>query len=227
VPLGAVDDETLSGRETVGRERDGAWSEARSAQLVDLPDGTGSHRAALQRATRLRRGASVSLWAAGGAAMAAMLIALTTGSAPRGVGASARSATTTSTAASANRAAASAALLLPTSHRHRQVRSHSERPHHTKRTHPRQTRTRPANPPSVVAVSYTARHPATPATTQSSPTSPVSYTRSVSRTATPTPTPTRTSTPATTNASAARSSAQNRPAFGSDGLLGPGSSPDG
>jgi hypothetical protein len=225
VPLGGADDEADPGHEALASGRAGAWSEARGARLLDAP-----------RAVRFgtappgsgagRLGIGVSVWAAGGAVMAAAAIALSSGSSPTRVANAPRTTAASPKAPSSTRigtAQSHPELTSRTNRRSttRRSRSHTQPGHRIRRATTHHGRIVPANQSSVEAASYTIGARTTAATHSESSTSPP-YTPP-----TPAPAPERTSAPHGTNASAAESSSTNRPAFGENGLLGPGHSPDG
>jgi hypothetical protein len=222
VPLAGADGEAALGHAGLGAARAGAWSEARSAQLLDPPDAVDSRGAVAQQGQFLPRSARVSIWAAGGAVIAAAAIALTSGSPQVRVktsphlatagGSTTTSVTPTPGALAGSRSVSHAASRRPS---HSQPRRHNE--HHT--------RIGPANQTKVVAASYATTAPLTTATSSSSEGS-AQYTPPVSRTPPPQQAaPEAPSASRASSASAAQNSAANRPAFGANGLLGPGSSP--
>ncbi len=223
MPLGAGDDEANVGHESLENGRAGAWSEARAAQLLDPPQGAHSDVAQARTGALRRRGTRVSAWAAGGAVMAAAAIALTSGSSPTRVTNPTRTTVTRPTASSETRAPtspapshlASRAAGLPT--------HHTQRRHQTKLTTAHHTQTPPANQPSVVQAAYTTGARTSTTATRSEPTTSRTYTPPVPAAAVPE------RAPATrgTNAGAAQSASAKRPAFGANGTLGPGHSPDG
>jgi hypothetical protein len=222
VPLAGADDEAELGHAGLGTVRAGAWSEARSAQLLDPPDAVSSGSAVARRGHFLPRGARVAIWAAGGAVIAAAAIALTPGSPPIRVKTSPRLTTAgQSTTASVTRTPSTLARSRSVSH------AASRRPPHSqpRRRNKHHAQTGPANQPKVVAASYATSTATTTATSSRSEAS-AQYTQPVSRT--PPPQQAAPEAPSTSHASsaaAAQNSAANRPAFGANGLLGPGSSP--
>lgn len=221
MPLGGADDEADAGHETLASGRAGAWSEARAAQLLDAPHGVQSDIASERSGGIRQLGIRVSVWAAGGAVMAAAAIALASGPSPTRVANAPRTTVTTRKAPSATRIATGRSHPDLTSPAARRSPSNRQPRHRTKRPTVHHSHTAPASQSSVVAASYIIGARTTAATHSESTTS-TPYTPPA-----PAPTPERTSATRGTNPSAAESSSTNRPAFGANGLLGPGHSPDG
>jgi hypothetical protein len=222
VPLAGADDEAALGHAGLGTARAGAWSEARSAQLLDPPDAVGSRGAVARQGQFLPRGARVSIWAAGGAVIAAAAIALTAGSPQVRVKTSPHLATAGgSTSASVTPKPSALAGSRSVSHAPTRRPSHSERGRHNEH----HMRIGPANQTKVVPASYATTAPVTTATSSSSE-GLAQYPPPISRT--PPPQQAAHEAPPASHASSAstaQNSAANRPAFGANGLLGPGSSP--
>ena len=223
VPLGGADDEADFGHETLGSGHAGAWSEARAAQLLDPPRGGHSYVAPAQTVAHLRLGIRVLGWAAGGAVMAAAALALISGSSPTRVSNPPRTTGAKPTAPSAESTSIAPAHPRLASRAAGGPTPHTQRRHHTKPTTAHHTQSTPANQSHVVPASFTTGTRTSTAGTRSETTTSRPYTPPVSAPAAPE----RTSATRGTNASAARSSSANRPAFGADGILGPGHSPDG
>ena len=221
MPLGGADDEADLGHETLASGLAGAWSEARGAQLLDAPHGVHARTAPQRSGASSRLGIRVSVWAAGGAVMAAAAIALTSGSSPTRLANAPRTTAARPKASSSTRIATARSHPDSTSRTTRRPQSHTQPSHRIRRATTHHSRIAPANQSSVEAASYTIGARTTAATHSESLTS-TPYTPP-----TPAPAPERTSATHGTNASAAESSSTNRPAFGENGFLGPGHSPDG
>jgi len=227
VPLGGADDEAQPGHETLGSTaRAGAWSEERSAQLLE-PPGRNSFHVAAARAVLLRRGVRVSVWAAGGAVLAAAALALTAGPGPSRVPSSPRTTAATPKAPLTTQAVTAPVRSRAVSHSAARPTLHTQRRRHTRPTTTHHIQSEPSNQPSVVATSDTIGARTSSTATRGGPTASTTYTPSASRPTTPQQqvATERTSAAGNTNASAAQTSAAHRPAFGANGLLGPGSSP--
>ena len=220
VPLGGDDDEAGLGHESLASGRAGAWGEGRPAQLLDGPAAGDGFDARLYSSPQMRRGLGVVLWALAGAALATVAIVLTTGSAPT------RRPTPPRTTASYATAIATQTSTTPF-HRRSNLYSQTHRPASArarsgkKQARGHHTRNAPASQASIVPASYsTTVHQSTsrPAPEQYTP---------PARTVEPTRTAPETRSAAQASSTiAAQHSAAKRPAFGANGLLGPGSSPD-
>ena len=160
-------------------------------------------------------------WAAGGAVMAAAAIALASGSSPTRVANAPRTTITTRKAPSTTRIATGRSHPDLTSRAARRSPSNTQPRHRTKRRrYITATTRRRASRASWLPRPPSARRPRLPLI--ASPRTSTPYTPPA-----PAPAPEGHPPPAGTNASAAESSSTNRPAFGANGLLGPGHSPDG
>ena len=220
MPLGGDDDGAGFGHEALAGGRVGAWGESRPAQLLDSPGAANGFDSRSYRSPAMRRGLGIALWGFAGAAIAAAAIVFTTGSA-----ATRRPAPPRTTASEAT----AIATHTPTKPSHpRLSNSQTQRPasargrNGKKHANVRHIHKAPASQAAIVPTSYstTVRHSTSGPTPQHY--SPPARTVEPAQT-----TPERTSATKASSTSAAQSSAANRPAFGANGLLGPGSSPDG